>query len=338
VSASGASLVGGPGWLTLLDDGMVALPEALASVDEGVRPSGDRVLILRLAGGLSLDVLPDRGLDVGAAWWAGVPLAWRSAHLVDPGPGRGWEDRFLGGLVATCGPDNIGPAREGFGQHGTHHVTRAHDVRWWRERTREGIDVHVRGVVGHTHLYGTRVVIEREIVAGTGRPWVTIDDTVRNEGDEPVGVPLLYHVNAGAPLLRAGSRLLVDADEPVLRDPLPEGRDPLLVPPPERGAAAVVAEHRVRTGDGPARAVLDAPGAEARLVVEWDAGVMPRLFTWNWPARGSWVLGIEPANARMFGPERDLPHAGAPVLGPGEEWRTGVRIGVETAATWRSDS
>ncbi|MFH5824254.1 DUF4432 family protein [Georgenia sp. AZ-5] len=317
-------------WTSLLDEGMVTLPEALASIDEAVRPSGDRVLVLRLAGGLSLDVLLDRGLDLGAAWWAGVPLAWRSPHRVDPGPGRGWEDRFLGGLLATCGPDNIGPAREGSGQHGTHHLTPAADVRWWHERTAHGIDVHVRGVIGHTRLYGTRLVVEREVVTGTGRPSVVVNDIVRNEGDEPRGVPLLYHINVGAPMLRPGSRLLVDADEPLLREPCPPGREPLVVPPPERGAAAVVAEHRVRTSGTSARAVLTAPGGSGRLAVEWDAAVLPRLFTWNWPARGAWVLGIEPASAPMFGPERDQPGAGAPVLEPGQEWRTGVRIGVET--------
>jgi hypothetical protein len=75
-------------WAALLDEGMVTLPEALASVDEATRASGDRVLILRVAGGLSLDVLLDRGLDIGAAWWNGIPLAWRSPNLVDPGPGR----------------------------------------------------------------------------------------------------------------------------------------------------------------------------------------------------------------------------------------------------------
>jgi hypothetical protein len=90
-------------WLALVDDGRVSLLEALASVDEATRPSGDRALVLRLAGGLSLDVLPDRGLDIGAAWWAGVPIAWRSPHLVDPGPAETWENRFLGGLLATKG-------------------------------------------------------------------------------------------------------------------------------------------------------------------------------------------------------------------------------------------
>ena len=53
-------------WLALVD-GRVSLLEALASVDDATRPGGDRALVLRLAGGLSLDVLPDRRPDRGAA-------------------------------------------------------------------------------------------------------------------------------------------------------------------------------------------------------------------------------------------------------------------------------
>jgi hypothetical protein len=43
------------------------------------------------------------------------------------------------------------------------------------------------------------------------------------------------------------------------------------------------------------------------------------------------VLGVEPTNAPLFGPERDGPHAGAPVLAPDAAWATGVRIGVRPA-------
>ncbi|MFE6970387.1 DUF4432 family protein [Isoptericola sp. NPDC057653] len=330
------------GWGSLLDDGRAALPDALASVDEAVTAGGERALVVRVAGGLSVDVLPDRGLDLGAAWWAGVPLAWRSPHPRDPGPGRGWEDRFLGGLLATCGPDNIGAPRGGSGQHGTHHLTPAHDVRWWRERDGGGaggeVEVHVSGSVAHSTLYGARVVVDREVVVATGRPWVEVRDVVRNVGDAPVGVPLLYHVNLGAAVLAPGSRLVADADEPVPAEPLLAGRDAVTFPAPAPGAAYVVAEHPgVRSTGGRARAVVRPtamPAADGHpdpeVVVEWRSATMPRLYSWAWPAAGSWVLGVEPANAPLLGPERDGPHGGAPVLEPGASWDCGVRIGVGT--------
>lgn len=319
-----------PDAAALLADGLVSLPESVAAVDELRRADGTRVLQLRLAGGLMVDLLPDRGLDVGAVWWAGVPVAWRSPHRVDPGPGHGWEERFLGGLLATCGPENIGPPRDGAGQHGSHHLTPAMEVRWWREPGPHGLDVHVSAVIGYSTLYGTRLVIEREVVTGTGRPRLEVRDTVRNDGDAPVGVALLYHVNLGAPLLRPGGRLVVGSDRTTVREPCPPGRTPRVFPAPGVGLEAVVAEH---TGlspseDGVAQAVLVGTQAGVEVVVEWTAATLPRLCTWAWPARGAWVLGVEPTNAPLFGPEREQPHAGAPLLPPGEQWRTGVAIEI----------
>ncbi|NCT90449.1 DUF4432 family protein [Cellulomonas sp. APG4] len=316
----------GARWGDLLEDGRVALPEALASVEELTRTDGRRTIAVRLAGGLAFEVLPDRGLDLGATWWGVTPLAWRSMHPVDPGPGHGWESRFLGGLLATCGPDNIGPPRDGAGQHGTHHLTPATDVHWSR-RTRDGdVEVSIRGVVAHTTFDGPRLVVEREVLASTGTSAVEVRDVVRNVGELAVGVPLLYHVNLGAPLLRPGSSLVVDADDVVLREPLPPGRDPLVTPGPATGLAPVVAEHR---GLRSPRAVLRGDADHPDVVVTWSGDSLPRLCTWSWPARGAYVLGVEPTNAPLFGPERDTPHAGAPVLAPGASWRTGVRIAVE---------
>jgi len=311
-------------WTDLTDDGRVSQPSALADVVH----AGDRIAV-RLAGGLAFDVLPERGLDIGATWWGSIPIAWRSPNPADPGPGRGWEERFLGGLLATCGPDNIGEPRGSSGQHGTHHLTPAADVRWSRERDGAAWRVRVTGTVAHTSLGGPRILVERTIVASTGAAAVEVLDVVRNVGDEPVGVPLLYHVNLGAPLLRPGARLEVDADEVVVRDPLPAGRDPLVTPAAGPGLAPVVAEYLGVRG---ARATLLGDDDHPAVVVTWTGASLPRLCTWSWPARGAYVLGVEPTNAPLFGPERDLPHAGAPVLGPGASWQTGVRIGVEGAS------
>lgn len=318
---------------TLVDDGLVPLVDAVAEVHSQTR-DGARVISVRMAGGFTLDVLPDRGLDLGSAWWAGLPVAWRSPNLVDPGPGFGWEERFLGGLLATCGPDNIGAPRGSSGQHGTHHLSPAHDVSWWRGRRGGEVEVRVRGLIGHTSLAGPRIVVEREIVLTTGAPVVRVEDVVRNVGDTPAAVPLLYHVNLGAPLVAPGSRLVVDGvGTPVTREPLPPGREPGVLPEPAPGLAPVVAEHRVTPGpDGHGRASVvraTVPGeADVAIEVTWPLATLPRLSSWTWPARGAWVLGVEPSNAPLFGPERDAEHAGAPVLAPGAQLRTGVQVAV----------
>lgn len=338
-----------PGWAGLLDDGRAPRPELLAEVSEVRDLAGDRELRLRLAGGLALDLRLDHGLDVGPAWWGSVPLAWRSPNAVDPGPGAPWESRFLGGLLATCGPDNIGEPRDGIGQHGSHHHTPAHEVAWSRRRVGEELEIVVTGLITLSSLGGARLEVSRTIRTATGTPSVTIADVVTNVGERACGVPLLYHVNLGAPLLAPGSRLEVDAARTRTREPLPPGREALVTPAPSRAAEPVVAEHRdLGVGDdGVASArLVPPPSGNASVLVQrppvvtvaWSAATLPRLCTWSWPSAGAWVLGVEPTNAPLFGTERDLPDAGAPRLAPGESFESWVRIAVEAGDRADPDS
>jgi len=329
------------GWADLVTAGYAPLVDLVADVGEVVAAGGERVLRLRLAGGLHLDVLLDHGLDLGQAWYAGVPVAWRSPNPVDPGPWADWESRFRGGLLVTCGPDNIGEPREGRGQHGTHHGTPAHDVTWRRVERDGEIVVEVSGSVAHTSLGGPRLVVRRTIRLATGSGAVTVDDVWRNAGAAPAGIALLYHVNLGAPLLAPGGRVEVDAGDGRLttrtREPLPEGRTALDVPGADPGHAPVVAEHRspawdAATATDTAVAVLTGPDGAPRASVTWTTATLPRLDTWCFPQTGTWVLGIEPANAALFGPERTRPWAGAPVLAPGEELRARVVVDVDPAS------
>ena len=108
----------------------MSIQEALA---EGRLPNADAVLVsrssrvdgefgmraldIRCWDGIDLRVLPDRGFDLGQAWFAGVPLAWVSA-VGETGPldrpeGMDWSTRFGGGLMVTCGLRNVGMPAEG---------------------------------------------------------------------------------------------------------------------------------------------------------------------------------------------------------------------------------
>ena len=61
-------------------------------------------------GGLSFDVLPDRGMDLGFAEYRGTPLAWLSPNgIVAPAfhepEGKAWLNSFPGGLFVSVHPD-----------------------------------------------------------------------------------------------------------------------------------------------------------------------------------------------------------------------------------------
>ena len=83
--------------------------------------AGQRAIDARAWNGIDVRLYPDRGLDIGPAWFLGTPLAWisRSGELPPPSPEelteRHWFDVWQGGLVTTCGLSNVGAPRRAGG-------------------------------------------------------------------------------------------------------------------------------------------------------------------------------------------------------------------------------
>ena len=210
----------------LLEGGRLAALDAVAQVDASVVSGGPahgcRAIDVRVAGGIDLRILPDRGLDLGSAWFGGVPLAWRSAvgerAPFDAPSGADWLDGFGGGLVATCGLRNVGAASEGHGLHGRISHVRASAVTV--ERALDGGEavVTIRGVLDEVSALGPHLRMERTITTRTGSGDVSIADRVTNLGAEAEPAPLLYHVNLGAPLLGPATRVEIAGTRPEPRD------------------------------------------------------------------------------------------------------------------------
>jgi hypothetical protein len=299
------------------------LASAVPSVVTDGPAAGCRAIDLRAWDGIDLRLLPDRGLDAGAAWFAGVPLAWISPTGETgpiPNPRElDWARGFNGGLVTTCGLRNVGPPSEGHGQHGELHEQRATVEAI--ERTDGGV-LTVRGRVAEVDALRFHLELKRSWRTRVGEGRVELVDVLRNRGREPEAVPMLYHVNLGAPLWSEGAELRLDASATRPRDadaePFAESWDraPGVVP----GAAERVFEHDVVAGpDGWAEARVRNERLGLEVAVRWDVAAMPRLWQWVHPAPGLGVLGIEPANCSVLGRAHDRAEGRLPELLPGEE-------------------
>jgi len=309
----------------LLAAGHVTRLDALAEIRDSIDINGVRVIDVRLAGALSFEVLPQRGLDIGSVWHRGSPVSWRSAlpgtQCDIPVPGAGFLSRFKGGMLVTCGLDNVGSERDGYPLHGTYTGTAASDVSYTRELDGDNIVVTVRGLIANIDLFGRRLTVERRIVARTGTPRLEVIDHIRNEGHVPAPVALLYHVNFGAPFLDEGTRVEVEAAEIRPRDEQSPIAAAERFPAPTTDLNEAVFEHI-----SPVGRVTVRPEHGGVATIDWKLATLPRLFQWVWPAAGGWALGIEPSNSPLFRDDRNLPHAGAPVLEPGEIVETGFSL------------
>jgi hypothetical protein len=304
---------------------------AVSSVVSGGPAAGCGAIDLRVLGGIDLRVLPDRGLDLGAAWYRGVPLAWISPVGERPAlapaelAGEGWRAAFGGGLLTTCGLANVGAPSEGHGLHGAYSHQPARDVEV--QRTEQLLIA--RGVVRDGDLE-----LRRTITTRIGAGEVRVEDVVRNRGTEAVAAPILYHVNLGAPLWSPPARLRVGATGQA--DPTPRDEDAALhldgadrAPGVVPGAVERVYEHGLTAApDGWAQAAVHNPELGLTLTLRWDAGTLPRLHQWVHPAPGMGVLGLEPANCSVLGRAADRAQGRLPVLAPGAQRRTTVEVRV----------
>jgi hypothetical protein len=288
---------------------------------------------LRVASGLDVRILPDRGFDVGEAWFRGVPLAWISSigetAPLDAPSGRAWLEAFGGGLITTCGLRNVGSPSEGHGLHGRFSHLRATNVRLAREIEGDDVVLMARARIDEIDAGEAHLRVDRTIRTRTGAGLVELTDVTTNLGAAPEPAPILYHVNLGVPLFDEEATLDIDSVEVLPRDDDAEkGRDSWMSPgPPDDGAAEMVFEHRVRAdGSGWGRAAVVNPSAQLELVLRWRATELPRFHQWLHLGRSMYVLGLEPANCSVLGRAADRAAGTVPILEPGELRTTELRI------------
>lgn len=311
-------------------DQVASARSSLTGADRG---HPQRAIDVRVLDGIDVRLLPDRGLDIAAAWYAGRPLAWVS-RVGEVGPlpaarGADWNTAFVGGLLTTCGLRNVGAPSEGHGQHGTFSHLPARDVRIDRDVEADEVVVSVRAVIEDADALGAHLRCERLVRTTTGRGEVVVRDVVTNLGAEAVAAPFLYHVNLGAPLWSPGARLEVPSRRVLPRDAVAAAAADswASAPQPAEGAPERVFEHLVEPdGDGRCAVAVINPSAGLRLEVGWDARTLPRLHQWVHPATGVNVLGIEPANCSVLGRAADRAAGTLPMLEPGASRTTTVSV------------
>ena len=306
-----------------------------------------RALRFRTGGGLCFDVLADRGMDIGAFEHRGTPLAWLSpAGVVSPAfyepAGEGWLRSFGGGLLVTCGLQNVGPpgerGGENLGLHGRISNTPASNVSHEVRREGDALVLEARGEVREAAVFGPNLVLRRGISARLGEARIHVEDVVTNEGHAPEPLMLLYHVNLGWPLLDETARLT----GPGMPDEAPEPRDEEAregldgwdrFPAPQAGFRERVFYHRPRAdAEGWSEARLENPALDGgrALSVRFRPEELPQLAQWTMTGEGTYVVGLEPATCRVGGAEAEEAAGRVIHLRPGESRRFRVEVEVRT--------
>jgi hypothetical protein len=303
---------------------------------------GVRIIDARVSGGLSAVILADRGLDLGPVWAAGHQVGWQSTTgAVHPAyfDGATWLRSFHGGLLTTCGLQNVGLPSEDEGvRHGLHgrisNVPARNVVHHVIEEDGRLV-AEISGEVRETDVFGSDLLLRRRIRLPVGETLVHVEDEVLNQGFAPTPLLILYHVNVGYPVMADGARLLGPAADVVGRDDAAQAivDQHTTFGPPQDGAREHVFEHQLRDPHAPTASVTvvnpeHRPTGGIAVTVSWDPRQLPRLWQWRMLRSGMYVCGLEPANCGLAGRGAERRAGALQVLEPGASHRSGVTIRV----------
>lgn len=311
---------------------------------------GSRLVRLSSAGGFDAEILPDRGMDLAAVSWNGIPLSW-SSSLGSVAPGllggsaEAWSFGFGGGMLTTCGLDQFGRATEDDGEslpmHGRAHTQVASEVHVWSDPLGPSGELGFSGTTRQARALGENLRLDRRITTTSGGNTLVVEDVVTNESSRRCPHLILYHVNIGWPFVDESSVLQIGAVGPEgpldpLGPPVPRDLDASAgldewwrMSTPLEEATEQVFRHPL-----PPRTTIEArvasPTAGAVLTLRFDSGDLPELYQWKQLEAGAYVLGIEPANAQAINGRSEARHNGTlPVLDPLESRTHRIEIGVE---------
>lgn len=290
----------------------------LVTLGDGVE-RGVRVLEFR-TGRLAFEIVVDRGFDVGGCELGTIPLAWQSP-VGFAGPwyyeaeGLGFFRSFGGGLVTTCGLDHAlfmaqdtaeqyhypPKSTESYGLHGRV-SNRPAKLAGYGERW-DGDDciLWAHGEVLQAAVFGEQLLLRRTVEARVGESRLTIHDEVENVGYARTPHMLLYHVNAGWPVVDEGSELLVPAIGVAARNAEDTGGYCHLHGP-RRDFVEQVFEHEVACepdGKVPVAIVNRQLGVGVYQI--FNRNQLPHHFVWRMLGDGTYVVGVEPCTNRVEG-------------------------------------
>lgn len=298
-------------------------PRQFLDFRESRLPNGSRIVDAYNGSGLTLTLLPDRGLDIWAAHYNGIPLTYLSpGSPYPPDEGMSWLRQFNGGLLTTCGLMHVGPPEtdadsgETRDLHGRFTRLRAQDV----QVNREGFEsITLSAKLNEQRLHGEQYEVTRWYTLNLGEPKIRLGDVVTNLGDTPLPLMVLYHINLGYPLVAAGARLWAPAETSYARDD--EARGGL-----NRWYSYEAAEprypeqvffHQVKHNrEGMAEVML--LNGDFGLSVTWNAVMMPYLTQWKNTRQGQYITGIEPGNCIPEGQTSARANERLVTLEPGE--------------------
>lgn len=271
------------------------------------RGEGTKIISCHNAAGLRFTVVPDRCMDIYDLSYKGINLAFHSKNgLVSPpafSPAYGeFAEQWPGGLLATCGLDNVNLHCEADGEEFPTHgrIGAVPAQQFGTECAWEGnrYVLRMRGEMHQTCMFRRNMRLERTIETELNANEIRITDRITNLNSSAENYMLLYHMNFGYPLVQSGTRLETFG---VCMEPLNEfSREPGVMTDPVDGEAFHAESFLGQTDREEAGGFIYNRERELGCLLRFNTDNLPNMVEWKHLKACDYVLALEPTNTRAM--------------------------------------
>ena len=307
----------------------------IAGIRESVlrRGRGDGMDILEFynAAGLRFSVTPDRCMDMFDLSYKGVNLSFQTKNglvsnlAASPLP-QEFADQWPGGMLATCGLDNVGAGSNDsviYPTHGRISGLPAEQVGVQCEWADNDYILKAWGETHQSRLYGRHLGLKRTIRTTLNSHSLHIHDCLTNY--EPTDEPfmLLYHFNFGHPLLSGESLVYTSEADAAPRNSLSADFRHMTEPMDGRGEELYFFTAKTETAWG---AIVN-PGLNLGAYIRFDTRNLPYFLEWKNMRSHDYTLAIEPCTCKGFGRIKEI-NEGIAVIGAYSTLDYNLELGV----------
>lgn len=306
--------------------------------------SGDENLVktfeVETGGGLSFSVGENKGMDIYRMSYRGINLGFmskaglHSAYNVEP-ESESFRYSQGCGMLYTAGITNVGGAcRDDGGSycyHGAIKNSAASQVTAKGEWRGDEYAMEISGELREAEFYGRNLVMRRSIQTFAGGKSFVLEDEIENRAFQEDQVMLLYHLNAGFPLLSDVTRMIAPVKS--VRAATPRSEE-TMSEYAAVGAPIDLEEEYVylltlkQDAQGMTGSALWNDELGLGLYVKYDANTLNKFCEWKCLRSGDFALGMLPANCEPFGRLNAAKSGDWTALRPFQTMRTHLEIGV----------
>ena len=264
-------------------------------------------------GPISYTMMEDKCLDICQLAYNGIGLNF----LSKPGlqgrchydtNGQEAQRSIMGGLMFTCGTDNVGVPNEvdgtAYPMHGRLRSTPAEHVcadSYWDG---DEYKIVASGEMRQSMLFGENIVLRRTIETHLGSNIIHIHDEVENQAYIDTPLMFLYHCNIGYPLLDENSKIIIPASKSFLKgnEKKETQEEWNKVTEPVDNLPEQVFYHELSSDkENKTHVAIINEELELGIMLRFNKEQLPCFAQWKSMASGDYVIGLEPSNCHVEG-------------------------------------